>query len=82
MDAHSLPEDLVKARRAFTATYEALAAPCPGQDRAALRRRLLRLSVRIWWHPYWTTSRTGPAARVRLRELARTSTGPEGPGER
>ncbi|GGU67863.1 hypothetical protein [Streptomyces daghestanicus] len=37
-----------------------------------LRRRLLRLSVRLWWHPYWDTARSAPAARTELRQLART----------
>ncbi|MFD5897462.1 hypothetical protein [Streptomyces sp. NPDC060366] len=82
MDASAFPEDLVRARRAFTATYEALAEPCPGQDRAALRRRLLRLSVRIWWHPHWTAGRSGPEDRARLRRLARAATAPEIPGEK
>ncbi|WP_075268716.1 hypothetical protein [Streptomyces sp. Tue 6075] len=30
-----------------------------------LRRRLLLLSVRVEWHPFWST----PAARVELRRL-------------
>ncbi|MFD3920176.1 hypothetical protein [Streptomyces sp. NPDC058595] len=70
MDTRTLPDDLVQARRAFTATYQDLAAPRPSQDRTALRRRLLRLSVWIHWHPYWT-SPAGPADRARLREAAR-----------
>ncbi|MEV0776302.1 hypothetical protein [Streptomyces sp. NPDC050428] len=73
-----LPDDLVHARRAFTATYKALATPRPGQDRTALRRRLLQLSVRICWHSYWTTSHTGPADRAQLRKAARACPDPEG----
>ncbi|WP_048910801.1 hypothetical protein [Streptomyces sp. NRRL WC-3744] len=55
---------------AFNATYLALAAPSP-RDTTALRRRLLRLSVRLWWHPYWQTASSVPAARCELRRLAR-----------
>jgi len=42
---------LVQTQDAWNATYNTLAAPhhC---DTTALRRRLLRLSVRLWWHPY------------------------------
>lgn len=37
----------------------------------ALRRRLLELSARIWWHPFFTASGgRAPAARVELRCLA------------
>ncbi|MFE9356364.1 hypothetical protein [Streptomyces olivaceoviridis] len=49
---------------------QALAAPCP-RDTAALRRRLLLLSVRLWRHPYWETAPSVPAARCELRRLAR-----------
>lgn len=38
----------------------------------ALRRRLLHLSVRLRWHPYWNTRPSVPAARTELRRLART----------
>ncbi|MEV7817795.1 hypothetical protein AB0P05_45440 [Streptomyces flaveolus] len=34
------------------------------------RRRLLCLSVRLWWHPYWETVPSAPAARSELRHLA------------
>ncbi|MFG2632252.1 hypothetical protein [Streptomyces sp. NPDC048473] len=70
MDVTDFPDDLVQAQRAWDATYDALAArrPC---DTTALRRRLLRLSVRLWWHPYWETAPSVPAARSELRELAR-----------
>jgi hypothetical protein len=71
MDAIDFPDDLVQTQAAFNATYDALAAPhrC---DTTALRRRLLRLSVRLWWHPYWETARPAPAARTELRQTART----------
>ncbi|AYN37773.1 hypothetical protein D9753_00890 [Streptomyces dangxiongensis] len=32
----------------------------------------LPLSVRLWWHPYWDTARSVPAAHTELRRLART----------
>ena len=71
MDASDFPDDLVRTQQAWNATYRALAAPGP-RNTTALRRRLLRLSVRLWWHPYWSTAPSVPAARMQLRELART----------
>ena len=71
MDAIDFPDDLVQTQAAWNATYDALAAPRP-RDTTALRRRLLRLSVRLWWHPYWETVPSVPAARSELRHLART----------
>lgn len=50
MDTRFLPDGLVHTRRAWTATYQALATAGPA-DYTLLRRRLLRLSVRLWWHP-------------------------------
>ncbi|MFF1900804.1 hypothetical protein [Streptomyces sp. NPDC058228] len=66
MDAPAFPCDLVQASAGTTP-----AAPCPPGD-TALRRRLLRLSVRLWWHPYWSASRSVPAARTGLRQPARS----------
>ncbi|MGW1596690.1 hypothetical protein [Streptomyces sp. NPDC002343] len=40
------------------------------RDTTALPRRLL-LSVRLWWHPYWETAPSVPAARSELRQLTR-----------
>ncbi|MBT2401583.1 hypothetical protein J7E89_38065 [Streptomyces sp. ISL-100] len=66
-----LPHDLVQAQRGWNDTYRALALPrLPGNT--ALRRRLLRLSVRLWWHAYWRTTRSVPTARMQLRQTART----------
>ncbi|MFD4860679.1 hypothetical protein [Streptomyces atratus] len=62
---------MVQTQRAWDATYDALAAPRP-RDTTALRRRLLRLSVRLWWHPYWETVPSVPVARSELRQLARS----------
>ncbi|MGW2779574.1 hypothetical protein ACWC4C_45130 [Streptomyces olivaceoviridis] len=70
MDVTGFPDDLVQTQAAWNATYQALAAPHL-RDTAALRRRLLLLSVRLWWHPYWETVPSVPAARTELRQLAR-----------
>ncbi|POX40386.1 hypothetical protein [Streptomyces sp. Ru72] len=70
MDATDFPDDLVQTQHAWNATYAALAGFHRG-DTTALRRRLLRLSVRLWWHPYWNTARSVPAARTELRQLTR-----------
>ncbi|WP_329453973.1 hypothetical protein [Streptomyces sp. NBC_01497] len=66
----NFPDDLVQTQYAFNATYEALAAPLP-IDPTGLRRRLLLLSARLWWHPYWTTVSSAPTARSELRRLVR-----------
>ncbi|AEY86887.1 hypothetical protein SHJG_1612 [Streptomyces hygroscopicus subsp. jinggangensis 5008] len=64
------PDDLVRTHAAWNATHQALAAPRPGNT-AALRRRLLLLSVRLWRHPYWQRIPSVPAARSELRQPAR-----------
>ncbi|MGW4629720.1 hypothetical protein [Streptomyces rubiginosohelvolus] len=59
----------IAAQREWHATYRALAAPRPRRT-TELRRRLLLLSVRIHWHPWWSTpAGWSPAARVELRRL-------------
>ncbi|MGW3661328.1 hypothetical protein ACWD6R_39430 [Streptomyces sp. NPDC005151] len=60
----------MQTQSAWNTTYEALAAP-HRRDTTALRRRLLRLSVQLWWHPHWNTARSVPGARSELRQLAR-----------
>ncbi|MFE2943451.1 hypothetical protein ACFXKG_31020 [Streptomyces sp. NPDC059255] len=70
MDPKDFPDDLVQTQAAWNATYNALAAPRP-RDTTALRHRLLLLSVRLRWHPYWQTVPSVPAARSELRQLAR-----------
>ncbi|MCM1943516.1 hypothetical protein NC239_35555 [Streptomyces sp. G3] len=70
MDAIDFPDDLVQTQAAWNAAYDALAAPRPC-DTTALRRRLLRLSVRLWWHPYWETAPSASAARTELRQMVR-----------
>ncbi|MFF3876052.1 hypothetical protein [Streptomyces sp. NPDC001978] len=71
MDSTDLPDDLVQMQRAWNAAYEALAASPSCDTSTALRRRLLRLSVRLWWQPYWKSVPSVPAARAELRQLAR-----------
>ncbi|MET9648605.1 hypothetical protein [Streptomyces syringium] len=72
MQPPTYPDDLVQAQRHWNTTYQALAAVPRPQNTTALRRRLQQLSVRIWWHPFWSTSPGGPrAGRVELGRLAR-----------
>lgn len=71
MDVTGFPDDLVQTQAVWNATYDELAAP-RHRDTTALRRRLLLLSVRLWWHPYWKTAPSVSAARSELRQLART----------
>lgn len=72
MDSTDFPDDLVQRQHAWNAAYEALAVPRPRDTTPrALRRRLLLLSVRLTWHPYWKSVPSVPAARAELRQLAR-----------
>lgn len=59
----SIPDDLVRVQREWTATYTQLAQQ-PG--RTALRRRLLALSMTLARHPL------SPAERAELRQRARS----------
>ncbi|MEU5718073.1 hypothetical protein AB0G71_20200 [Streptomyces sp. NPDC020403] len=57
--------------RARALRYDALATPHQHSN-IALRRQLLLLSARIWWHPFWNTRLAGrPADRTELRRQAR-----------
>ncbi|MFJ9924342.1 hypothetical protein ACIRSF_34220 [Streptomyces rubiginosohelvolus] len=70
MDHFLFPDDLIDAQQQWHAAYRALAVPRP-RCATELRRRLLLLSVRIHWHPFWSTpAGWSPAARVELRRLA------------
>ncbi|MER7321884.1 hypothetical protein ACQV4C_31330 [Streptomyces albidoflavus] len=71
MDVTDFPDDLVQTQAAWNTTYDALAAPRPHDNTTSLRRRLLLLSAQLWWHPYWTTAPSLPAARSELRRLVR-----------
>ncbi|HEY5834023.1 hypothetical protein [Streptomyces sp.] len=74
---HAFPDDLVQAQRDWYATYRELAATgTAGTHTTVLRRRLVRLSVRITAHPYWTTlPGSVPAARMELKEMTWTDVG-------
>ncbi|RII09628.1 hypothetical protein DSC45_30480 [Streptomyces sp. YIM 130001] len=65
MAQRTLPHDLVRTQQEWDRTYRALAQR-PGR-RAVLRRRLLRLSTRLYFHP----ALARPGARVELERLAR-----------
>ncbi|OKJ64956.1 hypothetical protein AMK27_03635 [Streptomyces sp. CB02009] len=69
MRFHPFPDDLVTAQRSWTATYEELAHP-HATSTTLLRRRLLRLSVQLHFHPYWAHPRPA-AGRAELRQLVR-----------
>ncbi|MEV4949204.1 hypothetical protein [Streptomyces sp. NPDC053755] len=69
MRHHPFPHDLVTAQRSWSETYEELAgagAPRP----TVLRRRLLRLSAEVYFHPYWKHPRP-TAGRAELLDLVR-----------
>ncbi|WP_443056276.1 hypothetical protein [Streptomyces sp. IBSBF 3136] len=70
MGGTDFPDDLMQPQAAWNATYDALAAP-RHRDTTVLRRRLLLLSGRLWWHPYRETAPSVPVARSELRQLTR-----------
>ncbi|MEV0123144.1 hypothetical protein AB0I16_16650 [Streptomyces sp. NPDC050703] len=63
----TIPDDLIPLQREWTRTYRELAGR-PGHT--ALRRRLVRLTARLHFHP----GLRDPAARAELRRLARRRT--------
>ncbi|MEU7036765.1 hypothetical protein ABZ958_24210 [Streptomyces sp. NPDC046237] len=69
MRHHAFPDDLVSAQRSWAATYEALSRP-GATATTRLRRRLLRLSTSVYFHPYWTRPRPA-AGRAELAGLVR-----------
>ncbi|MBO3682531.1 hypothetical protein [Streptomyces sp. NEAU-YJ-81] len=73
MRCPAFPEDLIAAQCAWDRTYRALADPAHSGRTTALRRRLLTLSVQVWWHPYWRKAGAGRRLdlRTRARELER-----------
>ncbi|MCI3223487.1 hypothetical protein OG705_04330 [Streptomyces sp. NBC_00838] len=71
MNGVGFPDDLVASQRAWDRAYRALAEPARRSGTTVLRRRLIRLSAQIWWHPYWSTPASGPADRMALRGRAR-----------
>lgn len=69
MHHHTFPADLVQAQRDWYDTYRQLAGAA-GTRTTVLRRRLVRLSVKVTTHPYWTTvPDSAPAARMQLKAL-------------
>ncbi|MFD7898948.1 hypothetical protein [Streptomyces sp. NPDC059743] len=70
MEPLPFPHDLLQAQIAWHRAYAALADDPVGAHTTAQRRRLLRLSVRIFWHPYWSDP-AGPARREELRRQVR-----------
>ncbi|MFC4036168.1 hypothetical protein ACFO3J_32665 [Streptomyces polygonati] len=74
MPQHAFPDDLIQAQRDWYSTYRELATNgATGAQTTVLRRRLVRLSVRITAHPFWTTlPGTAPAARMALKEMTWT----------
>ncbi|GHA09135.1 hypothetical protein GCM10010372_05720 [Streptomyces tauricus] len=73
MEQAPFPHDLIQLQVAWNRTYAALAAPRPTAGHAELRRRLVVLSTRLYWHPFWSGPGRTPAARARLRIHARPS---------
>ncbi|WP_333732583.1 hypothetical protein [Streptomyces sp. IBSBF 3010] len=71
MDSLRFPDGLLLAQQAWNDTYDALAVPNPRHS-TVLRRRLLRLSILLHTHPFWSTAPGGvPTARMELRRQAR-----------
>ncbi|MFE4305700.1 hypothetical protein [Streptomyces sp. NPDC056891] len=64
------PDDLVIAQEAWTRTYEELARPRPAGV-TDLRRRLIRLSVQVYFHPFWTRQAHPSASRADLLHRVR-----------
>jgi hypothetical protein len=69
------PDDLAQAQQEWRATYLQLAER-PGHTE--LRRRLYRLSVQLFFHPYWQQRRPSPTAWWELRVLGRSDAGASG----
>lgn len=65
---HLMPSDLARTQHEWTVTYRELAARRGG---AALRRRLLSLSVAVYYHPFWGSRGRFPVDGERLVDLPR-----------
>lgn len=70
MEHVPLPPDLIELQADWQRTYAALAVPRPVHV-TTLRRRLHVLSGQLLFHPYWSSPRRLPGARVELRRQAR-----------
>lgn len=55
-----IPDDLALALEEWHTTYRQLAA----QPRTVLRRRLIRLSAQVLFHPYWGSGRRTAARSI------------------
>ncbi|MFE1384229.1 hypothetical protein ACFW6S_35325 [Streptomyces sp. NPDC058740] len=65
----TFPPDLLDAQTSWITVYETLAGPCPA-DTSALRRRLIRLSANVYWHPYWERPTAGGRPELLLAARA------------
>ena len=65
-----IPSDLAQTLEEWHATYRRLAA----QPRSPLRRKLIRLSCKVLFHPHWENGRT-TAARSALYATGRGGRG-------
>ncbi|WP_329625845.1 hypothetical protein OG357_38065 (plasmid) [Streptomyces sp. NBC_01255] len=74
MRHHPFPDDLVTAQRSWAATYEELARPGTART-TVLRRRLLALSGRVYYHPYWARTAAGRADLAGLVQAEREHAG-------
>ncbi|SEB62649.1 hypothetical protein SAMN05216483_0043 [Streptomyces sp. 2131.1] len=73
MDSLRFPDGLLRAQQAWNDTYDALAVPNPRHS-TVLRQRLLRLSVLLHTHPFWSTAPGGvPGAQMELRRRAQAA---------
>ncbi|MFD3998907.1 hypothetical protein [Streptomyces sp. NPDC058583] len=70
MRHHPFPDDLVTIQEAWTRTYEELACPHP-TGVTDLRRRLIRLSVQVYFHPFWTLQAHPSTGRADLMHRVR-----------
>ncbi|ONK11665.1 hypothetical protein [Streptomyces sp. MP131-18] len=76
MTLSDFPRDLVRDQRDWNRTYAALAQAGPvGQT--SLRRRLIRLSARLAFHPFWNADRPS-ATPAELRHQVRVQERREG----
>lgn len=55
-----IPDDLARALEEWHTTYRRLAA----QPRTGLRRRLIRLSAEVLFHPYWGSGQCTAARSI------------------
>ncbi|MFG3255300.1 hypothetical protein [Streptomyces sp. NPDC048172] len=72
MMSEHFPQDLIELQRARNRVYAELAQR--PRDATAVRRRLLWLEARVFWHPRFDAAAGGdPVTRAELRRRARES---------